>query len=80
VVEVVSKTSRKRDYEKKPQEYLAAAVRAYWIVDPLTRTATVLTRRGDDWRRTKLDRRGVVRTALLPGFELRLVELFAVPD
>src|SRR5262249_55571614 len=65
VVEVVSRSSAKRDYNVKPIDYLAAGVKAYWIIDPLDFTATVLTRRG------------VIRTALLPTFELRLTEVFA---
>src|SRR5689334_15421682 len=32
VVEVISESSRKRDYEIKPEEYLEFGVREYWIV------------------------------------------------
>ncbi len=77
VIEVISKQSRRRDYEVKPRDYLAAGVRQYWIVDPLKESATVLIRRGDTWRETRYDRRGVIRTPLLPGFSLRLSEVFA---
>lgn len=77
-VEIVSKRSIRRDYVTKREEYLAAGVRAYWIIDPLKLTATVLTRRGETWHETKLSRRGVIRTPLLPGFELKLTDVFAV--
>ena len=33
VAEVVSPSSRKRDYEAKRREYLAFGIREYWIVD-----------------------------------------------
>lgn len=34
VIEIVSPTSRPRDYIKKMMKYAAAGVREYWIVDP----------------------------------------------
>ena len=34
VVEIISHSSRKRDYEIKMKKYNAAGVREYWIVDP----------------------------------------------
>lgn len=76
-VEVVSESSRARDYEDKPDEYLKAGVRLYWIVDPATRTATVLTRAADRWKRSSLLESGVLTTGSLPGFELPLATVFA---
>lgn len=35
-IEIVSPSSRKRDYEKKRMKYQNAGVREYWIVDPKT--------------------------------------------
>ena len=77
VIEVVSEESRTRDYTSKPQDYLAAGVREYWLIDPLKGTALVHRRRGDLWRTARLARTGVIRTALLPGFALRLAQVFA---
>ena len=42
--EVVSRGSVERDYETKREEYLAYGLLEYWIVDPLKRQVTVLTR------------------------------------
>jgi len=77
VVEVVSKSSEERDYLIKRDEYLKAGIRAYWIVDPQTRTATVLARRTDTWRETKLDAAGTLKSAVLPGLEIPLTQVFA---
>lgn len=77
VVEVVSKSSEERDYLIKRDEYLKAGIRAYWIVDPQTRSATVLARRTDTWRETKLDAAGVLKTTLLPGLQIPLAQVFA---
>ncbi len=54
--------------------------RLYWIIDPCDDTATVLTRRIDKWHEQKLDINGVLKTDLLPGFELKLAEVFAAPE
>ena len=77
VIEVVSKESRQRDYVIKREDYLAAGVRQYWIIDPNKESATLLIRRGDTWREIKLDRKGVIRAFLLPGFSLRLSDVLA---
>ncbi len=77
VVEIVSESSADRDYRIKPDEYLKAGVRLLWIFDPRDRTVTVLTRRGDQWREQKLDSTGVLKTNMLPGFELKIADVFA---
>lgn len=41
VVEVVSPSSVKQDYEDKPAEYSARGIPEYWIVDPLAQKVTV---------------------------------------
>jgi Uma2 family endonuclease len=78
VIEVVSESDAERDYRTKRDEYLKAGVNVYWIMDPRNRTATILTRRADTWREQKLDATGILTTSRLPGFELKLTELFAV--
>lgn len=77
VVEIVSASSADRDYTIKPDEYLRAGVRLYWIVDPRSRVVTEFTRRGDQWCSCILKADQLLRTSLLPGFELRVAELFA---
>lgn len=77
VVEVVSASSAKRDYEDKPHDYLAAGVREYWIVDPQKRNGLFRTRRADTWVQKRVGPRGRWSTTLLPGFELTLGQVFA---
>lgn len=77
VIEVVSVRGARADYVNKSADYLAAGVRQYWIIDPLTQSATMHSRRGDVWRKSKVARSGEIRTNLLPGFSLKLAEVLA---
>ena len=81
-IEVVSPgdDARRRDYEAKREEYLAAGVAEYWIVDPQTREMLALTRHGDRWRERRLDQNGSWKSMPLPGFELDLARVFAALD
>ena len=77
-VEFVStgRRSWKRDYETKRDEYLAAGVEEYWVIDRFTRVMTVY--RGSAVQIVKETDK--YTTALLPGFELPLSALFATLD
>ena len=77
VVEVVSESSRKRDYEKKPPEYLALGVDEYWIVDAARDQMTVLTRWRGQWQTAVLKPPKRYSTRLLPGFSLDLNRVIA---
>jgi Uma2 family endonuclease len=78
VVEFVSRARRDRvrDYVEKRQEYLAAGVKEYWIIDRFERLLTV-ARAGSE---ELVPGAGVYRPALLPGFELPLARLLEVGD
>ena len=82
VVEFVSAGKRNllRDYQEKRDEYLAAGVREYWIIDRFARCLTV-HRRFDASDSQQVVREGeTYATTLLPGFELRLDELLQRSD
>jgi Uma2 family endonuclease len=60
--------------EIKLDEYFQAGVRLVWYIDPRTRTAQVYTSRN---QRVDIDKMGVLEGGdVLPGFRLRLGELF----
>jgi Uma2 family endonuclease len=79
VVEVVSPgaEARRRDYETKREEYLAAGVAEYWIVDPQERRMLALTRHGDRWRERRIEADGRWTTPLLPEFALEVGRVLA---
>ena len=56
VAEVVSASSKKRDYQEKRQDYLDYGIREYWIVDPLRRQLTILLRQGEGANATWTER------------------------
>jgi Uma2 family endonuclease len=78
-VEFVSSGKRNfhRDYEVKRQEYASAGVQEYWIINRFDRTLTVY--RGADIE-SVFGEEDIYKPSLLPGFELRLIELFEAAD
>jgi Uma2 family endonuclease len=76
--EVVSEgiEAHERDYATKRAEYLAYGLREYWIVDPQTKTVTVLIRDGDSWvEHVYRDHQQAV-SLVLPGLAIRLPDLW----
>ncbi|MGD0090803.1 MAG: Uma2 family endonuclease [Planctomycetota bacterium] len=77
-VEVLSLSNTAKEMARKRREYFQAGVRLVWEVDPVARTVTVYT---------AVQRYKVLSAAetlrgepVLPGFELPLRKLFAVPS
>jgi len=69
---------RRRDLEEKRTEYAAAGIPEYWIVDPETKTTTVLTLDGPVYRVHGEFKPGDKATSvLLPGFTVDVRECFA---
>ncbi len=70
VVEVVSPSSRKRDYEDKREEYLDLGIQEYWIVDGEEELIVVLRRVRGRWNEQTLRQPEKYGARVLPGFEL----------
>jgi Uma2 family endonuclease len=81
-VEFVSAGKRNwiRDYETKRDEYLAAGVREYWIIDRFDRTMMVYAPGPDGTTIRVVGEAETYQTDLLPGFELPLAQLLAEAD
>jgi Uma2 family endonuclease len=82
VIEVLSKSTRRRDETIKQDLFARTGVREYWLVDPERNTVRVFRRASDDGfaRSADLSRRedDVLTSPLLPGFALSLNDLLAV--
>jgi Uma2 family endonuclease len=78
--EVVSRGSVDRDYVTKREEYLAYGLMEYWIVDPLERKVTVLTRHGDTWAEVVFRGDQIIASLVLPGFATTVAELWVDVD
>jgi Uma2 family endonuclease len=78
VVEVVSKSTRRRDERIKKDLFDRRGVREYWIVDPERSQVAVYRRQGAGLARTLLTAmdHAVLTSPLLPGFSLSVPELF----
>lgn len=71
VIEIISPESIARDYGVKFQEYEAAGIREYWLIDSMRQQADIY-RLGKDnlYHRARLDSTGRLLSEVLPGFAL----------
>ncbi|MFI5458481.1 MAG: Uma2 family endonuclease [Isosphaerales bacterium] len=76
VIEVVSPSSRKRDYKEKPEEYLRFGVKEYWIVDADKRSMIVMRRARGRWIETTIQPPAIYRPKLLTGLEFSIEAVF----
>ena len=80
VVEIGSPSTRRRDEKLKHQLYERFNVTEYWVVDPdidVVRVYRLQDRKYQRAQELSLDHSDVLTTALLPGLELKLSEIFA---
>jgi Uma2 family endonuclease len=78
VVEILSESTRTRDYLAKRQLYAEHGVREYWIVDPdLDRVEPFVLEGGDLVHKGVISAGEVKSAAVLPGFAVKLADLFA---
>jgi Uma2 family endonuclease len=83
VMEVVSGSSsdRKRDLVEKREDYAAAGIPEYWIVDPAERTITVLVLEGTTYREAGVYSPGSKAASVsLAGFMVDVTACFAAGD
>lgn len=79
VIEIISKSSVKKDLHEKYDMYEQAGVKEYWIVNPHDRSLIIfiLNDKGSYQPSKPLTRGDKAYSSVLPGFELDLDELFA---
>lgn len=80
VMEVVSgdASGRARDLVAKRDDYAAAGIPEYWIVDPDLHLITVLVLQGNSYLEHGIFGRGTIATSvLLPGFTVNVDAVFA---
>jgi Uma2 family endonuclease len=82
VIEIASKSTRKRDETIKRRLYERDRVSEYWFVDPELDAIRVYRRAGDRFDRAvqlTCERGDVLTTPLLPGLEVVRARVFAEP-
>jgi Uma2 family endonuclease len=78
VMEIVSEDDPGRDLETKREEYAQAGIPEYWIVDPRTKTVTVLKLEGGQYvTHSEARDAGTVRSSLLDVFAADVAAIFA---
>lgn len=76
VVEVVSRSSKRRDYVIKTEEYLDLGIGEYWIVDSAREELTAHVRWRGMWKSSVIKPGKKYSTPKLPGFSLDLKKVF----
>ncbi len=77
VVEVLSEATAERDRTVKAKLYARAGVRELWIVDPSERSIALLANTPEGFlRKAFFSSSETLRSPLLPGLEIPLVEIF----
>ena len=83
VIEIASKSTRKRDETIKRRLYEREGVSEYWVVDPELDAIRVYRRKGDRFGRAlelTSERGDLLTTPLLPELEIALIRIFAEPN
>jgi Uma2 family endonuclease len=80
VVEIVSRSSQKRDYGEKPEEYMQFGVGEYWILDAGKGEMLVFRRVRGRWSKTTIRPPAQHRTSLLPGFVFDCGKVFEAAE
>lgn len=81
VMEIVSPGGRKRDLKAKRADYAKAGVAEYWIVDPKTRTITVLILSGEKYEVHGVFNEGdEAASKLLKGFKVAVSDVFTAGE
>ncbi|XZF12574.1 Uma2 family endonuclease [Chitinophagaceae bacterium MMS25-I14] len=79
VVEILSPGNNAKELRNKYEVYEESGVKEYWIVSPQDKTFLVYTLKDGSFQPSRLMVPGdVVTTSVLPGFEIKMAELF--PD
>lgn len=78
-IEIVSLESAIRDYEKKRQQYEAAGVQEYWIIDPLEQTMVCFARGRDGKFKKVKTKGGKIHSKVIPGFWVRPSWFWLIP-
>ena len=76
VIEVVSESSRDRDYTDKRDEYWSLGIKEYWIVDAKLEQVLLLRRGKSDWIEKTLGADDAIESKLLTGFKLPCQAIF----
>lgn len=81
VVEVISPNSGRRDRINKSRLYRKYGVKEYWLVDPEAGTVEVLAADDRGWYQAgAYDVEDTLTSPLLPGLEVKLKEVFTLPE
>jgi Uma2 family endonuclease len=78
IIEILSTSTAKKDWNEKFNLYEKHKVREYWIIDPDSKTAYIyqLNDKGLFFEKTILEKKGIVECFVLEGLKINIEEIF----
>lgn len=77
VVEILSDSTKKRDYGIKKIDYALHGVEEYWIIDPVNETVEQYLLRGITYELSQKLREGSLASEVITGFSIEVRDIFA---
>jgi Uma2 family endonuclease len=79
LIEILSPSTAKKDYQNKYEVYEEAGVNEYWIISPEGKSVEIFILENTKYKRIGTFLEGdVISSATLPGLEINLEEVFAM--
>ncbi len=77
IVEILSKSTKHRDYGIKKTDYALHGVEEYWIIDPVNETIEQFLLKGITYELNQKLREGTLSSEVITGFSIEVMEIFA---
>ena len=77
IVEILSKSTKKRDYGIKKTDYALHGVEEYWIIDPVAETVEQYLLQGITYELSQKLREGSLKSVVIEGFAIDVRDIFA---
>lgn len=77
IVEILSKSTKHRDYGIKKTDYALHGVEEYWIIDPINETVEQYLLQGITYELSQKLREGSLTSEVITGFTIEVKDIFA---
>ena len=76
VIEILSRSTATMDFMRKFYLYQTSGVKEYWIIDPGSKTISVMILENNEYLRHVYSKKDKIKSVILKGFKLTVNEIF----